>query len=63
MTDKHFKALAAAIRVNTIHSDIGKGPAEERRISLRVIIKFCESQNPTFNRERFLKACTPEWTW
>jgi hypothetical protein len=49
MTKKHFIALADAIRVFR-EADARAFNKEQ----LEVIADFCQSQNPRFNRERWL---------
>ena len=50
MTKKHFIALADAIRD---HNDKGFGP-EFSAGQLNTLLRFCESQNPRFNADRWL---------
>lgn len=47
MSKKHFIALAEFIRGNRFSARFG-----ERE--LKVLADFCQSQNPRFNRERWL---------
>ena len=57
MTRKHFIALAAAIREDSMYSDCSKTNPEQRMINLETLLRFCEQSNPWFDREHFLNAC------
>ncbi len=53
MTKKHFIALADAIR----DYNVNRKPGNPSRISAPIrneLADFCQSQNPRFNRERWL---------
>ena len=58
MTKKHFIALADAIReCNREHQSLPLGShnvAGFSRHQLNALADFCQSQNPHFNRERWL---------
>jgi hypothetical protein len=45
MTKKHFIALADEIKHSVVKFDEGQ---------LQVLVRFCASQNPRFNAERWL---------
>lgn len=58
MTRKHFEALAAMVRdLASTTAD----PTQAVDIAVRdhadTLAKFCATQNPNFDRARFLKAC------
>ena len=58
MTKKHFIELADAIRVhNAIKRDVWGKNAERMCFNdeqIGTLADFCQSQNPNFNRERWL---------
>jgi len=51
MTQKHFIALADAIRA---HKNWGEHAHPFAGDQLNTLADFCESQNPKFNRERWM---------
>ena len=54
MSKKHFIALADAIRE---HNELQEGTTPNLRfgpIQINTLANFCQSQNPNFNRERWL---------
>ena len=51
MTKKHFIALADAIRSMIRHDD---GESLEFAGVVNTLADFCQSQNPQFNRDRWL---------
>ena len=54
MTKKHFIALADAIRSDSLYSESSKTPVARRTVSIDTLVRFCESQNPHFDRHRWL---------
>ena len=53
MTKKHFIALADMIKAVNAQEDNGYiNPFTE--VQLEALAEFCKSQNPNFNRERWL---------
>ncbi len=57
MTKKHFIALADAIREHDTHPFT---QAQFETAQLRTLADFCQSQNPNFNRERWLSYIAGE---
>ena len=51
MTKKHFVALADSIRTMITHDD---GSSLEYAEMIQTLANFCQSQNPNFNRSRWL---------
>lgn len=51
MTKRHFIALADAVRNLSTHDD---GESLELAHVIETLADFCQSQNPNFNRERWL---------
>lgn len=49
MSRKHFEGLAKALREAQADSD-----------TIIAVANFCQSQNPRFNRHRFITACCVE---
>lgn len=58
MTKKHFIALANAIRENNRNDGAGTLRGIFNDEQLNVLADFCQSQNPNFNRERWLAYIT-----
>ena len=65
MTKKHFIALANAIREhNTVKRNVFGKNAERMCFNveqLDALADFCQSQNPNFNRERWLSYIAGEF--
>ena len=51
MTTKHFIALADFLRIRTLTPNNGGSFTESQ---IEQLADFCQSQNPKFNRERWL---------
>lgn len=58
MTRKHFEAIAAIIKSNgvEIHSDFDRGYIAGVEVA-HEMADFFATQNPNFDRVRFLTAC------
>lgn len=58
MTKKHYIALAKVLRLVACypHAD-----AQTHLDCCRAIAIVAESDNPRFDRARFLEACVPKW--
>ena len=54
MTKKDYELIATIIRG---HQDGGKNDMVVRGLALSMAIEF-QKDNPRFNKERFIKACT-----
>ena len=56
MTKKHFIALADVISSLTVYedSDGSSNTNIDREEMIQALARFCQSQNPNFNRERWL---------
>ena len=54
MSKKHFIALADAIREHNQRMDKRNFVNKFGNVYLDVLADFCQSQNPRFNRERWL---------
>ena len=56
MTKKNFVALADVISSLTVYEDSGglSNTNIDREEMIQALARFCQSQNPNFNRERWL---------
>jgi len=54
LTQKDFKAIAKILKQN---SDTNSATMVENDILIAQITRYFETQNPRFNRDKFLVAC------
>jgi len=60
MTKKHFIALADAIKGENQSDQLTGTSLAFKERTLLALADFCESQNPNFNRERWLSYIAGE---
>lgn len=54
MSKKDFIALANAIKWHNQDTSLSENPQPFTPVQILTIAHFCQSQNPNFNRERWL---------
>lgn len=55
MSKRHFEALARIVR-DSDATYAGKNGSASYTLACK-LADFCETENPAFDRERFMKAC------